>query len=114
MKKLVILIVAVSASLIGTVIAGSNARFGNEDSEFQANITPRSKEDVYGVLLLNKSENPAYIAIRNAKGRVVYGEKVTQKNTFRKNYNLSKLPQGEYSIEVLGGEQGVTQVVYVQ
>lgn len=118
MKKSVILIATVCAVLVGTVLIGANAKHkANNGIEniFQAEIAQRSESDVYRVSVLNKTENPVYVAIRNEKGKIVYGEKITDTRVFRKNYNMSRLPEGQYTINVIGfSGETVTQVIEVK
>ncbi|MEL6538597.1 MAG: hypothetical protein AAFQ98_24470 [Bacteroidota bacterium] len=72
-----------------------------------------AQKDGYSFDLLYQVPEEKYVKVNiiNQDDRVVFTESFRGRDTFRRPYNLSKLPKGEYLFEVTGRLGTYTQVV---
>lgn len=67
--------------------------------------------DVYHVLVRGDVDANVTINIRNEENKLVFTETIRKLHTFRRPYNLEKLPRGVYTIEVVD-EDTTTVTIY--
>lgn len=93
---------------LALLFAGGAAIAGGADPAISVRESQDAKQTL--VRVANLTTGSAVLRLKDAQGHVLHRESI-KGNTYMKRYNLSKLPEGEYTIEVRSNE-GVSQEAF--
>ncbi|MGB3848774.1 MAG: hypothetical protein WA958_02305 [Tunicatimonas sp.] len=93
---------------IALLFAGGAAIAGGADPAISVRESQGDKQTL--VRVANLTTGSAVLRLKDERGHVLHRESI-KGNTYMKRYNLTNLPEGEYTIEVRSGE-GVSQETF--
>lgn len=90
----------IAALLIVLGAAKTNASVDSTYVGAYCKVVAQEKEDQFKLIYKGTGDEPISIQWIDENNQIVYKEKVTSKNAFVKQYNLSTLPDGSYRVVV--------------
>lgn len=81
--------------------------------KFSAYVSPKITDGLIKVAYEGNNEG-VYLSITDKNGAVIYSERTGNQSNFTRRYDLSKLPKGKYTLQVLHGEENIEQTYEVQ
>lgn len=101
LKKVALLILAVVLTSAGTVSANDA-----DESDIQVSVRHfKHAQRKALITITNLAEDQrAVLRIKNKRGDVLHREVINQKEVYARRYDFSKLPNGEYTVEVRTSE----------
>lgn len=104
MKKIILSAALVLVASVSTVFASTDKekeKKGSANSRIE--VVASQKEAVYSLIYATDAKGLVRVNIYDAQGTKVYSDYVGAIKSFRKSYDFSELPAGEYQIEVVSG-----------
>ena len=103
MKKLTAIVV------LSVIVMGSSYAQGNLDN--QAAFFQTSNSNVYRLMVDSPEKSKTALNIYNEKGKKVYSDIVSKRNSFTKTYNFNEFPIGVYKLEIEKDGQTLEQTL---
>ncbi len=81
--------------------------------KFSAYVSPEITDGLIKAAYEGNNEG-VYLSITNKNGAVIYSERTGIQSNFTRRYDLSKLPKGKCTLQVLHGEKNIEQTYEVK
>lgn len=108
MKKSILFIaVLMGVSAANVSVANNGLKIVDLAANTAGDLNVKALDGLKFKLTIEKLQNKSYIVIKNADGEVVYSEYAGKSEVFSKVYDLSSLPDGNYSFIVANGNETI-------
>ncbi len=110
LKKNMLLVLAVVMTSASVVLASPAKGDKADEPEAKVSVKKIDAQNKKALIRITNlsSEGSAILRIKDVKGYVLHKEVIRQNDVYAKRYDLSNLPNGEYTVE-LTTQEGVTQ-----
>ena len=91
-------------TVIGTSAFATGRGMTVDSLDFQASVLPSLQNKSFRLIYTSEEQQPVHIKLKDANGRLQYSQRYML-NDFVQPFDLSQLPDGDYTFEVWSGQQ---------
>ena len=106
-KSFLFIAVLVGVSAANVSVANNGLKIVDLTVNASSDLNVKALEGLKFKLTAENLQNKSYITIKNAEGEVVYNEFAGKSEVFSKVYDLSSLPDGNYTFVVNNGKETI-------
>jgi len=107
MKKSIALAALLLA--LGTSVFAATPAKSDEGKSNQIAFVPLSTDRGFGVVIDKQEAGKSFVMIYDKQGTLLYKDYLTKGTNVEKNYNISGLDNGDYTVEVVSNKESVTK-----
>ncbi|UII23369.1 T9SS type A sorting domain-containing protein [Fulvivirga ligni] len=100
-----------SMKLIAALLIVSSSAFATELDKTTVNVKMSSDNDVYTLYYRGEDAKKVSVEIISPAGKIVFSESIKANGSFKRPYNLSELPAGNYTLKVTDHNGTTTETI---